>query len=553
MNKLLAPYLMTAFVSLVGASGSFAAPLNCQDMVDESPQGIKITSSVRTVNKDVKGAFCAVRGVLEPRQGIDGKSYATHFEIRMPDNWQGRFAYQFNEGNDGYVKPALGGITGLKVSQYAINQGFAVLSSNGGHDASANLNEGLVSSSLFGHDPQARLDYAYASVEKLAPLAKQIVERFYQTSIRYAYGIGEGNGGRLAMVAATRYPSMFDGLLVGAPGLNQPRAALQAPWDVQILHRLNQEIQQQVSAKDLALLAQGVISQCDGLDGVRDNMVFAIDACQSVFKPTELVCHGKFDRDCIETETLAALINMHRGPHSSNDIALYSGWLFDTGVRSKNWRQWRLRSDVAFWDYQAVHHVLTASALANIYMTPPYDVKGTAYSLTTFLLSFDFDKDVARLTHQQKPFTASSLALMNPPDVQRPRLDEFKQAGGKMILFHGNSDPAFSIKETVRWYDFLDFYHQGRASDFVQFYRIPGMPHGQGGSSVDSFNSLEPLVQWVEQQQPAGTITAYTRRSNPEITPSMIGLSRPLCPYPSYAHYQQGDLRAASSFVCREG
>lgn len=119
-----------------------------------------------------------------------------------------------------------------------------------------------------------------------------------------------------------------------------------------------------------------------------------------------------------------------------------------------------------------------------------------------------------------------------------------------MMIFHGNSDPVFSVKDTIRWYDFLDFILEGRASDFVRLYRVPGMPHGQGGPSADQFDMLQPLISWVEKQQAPQYIVAATRADNPEITARMTGIKRPLCPYPSYARYNKGDFLVATSFQC---
>jgi len=126
---------------------------------------------------------------------------------------------------------------------------------------------------------------------------------------------------------------------------------------------------------------------------------------------------------------------------------------------------------------------------------------------------------------------------MTPPDAVKPTLTEFKRLGGKMMIFHGNSDPVFSVKDTMRWYDFLNFALEGQAPEFVRLYRVPGMPHGQGGPSADQFDMLQPLVSWVERKKSPQDVMAATRTENPEITARMAGMTRPLCPYPSYAKY----------------
>ena len=102
-------------------------------------------------------AHCQVTGSMFQRtSAVDGKSYAIKFEMRLPLNWNGRFFYQANGGIDGSVVTAAGGIGGGGPLTNALQQGFAVISSDAGHAASLGP--------TFGIDPQARLDYGYQAV-----------------------------------------------------------------------------------------------------------------------------------------------------------------------------------------------------------------------------------------------------------------------------------------------------------------------------------------------------------------------------------------------------
>ncbi|MBP6645967.1 MAG: tannase/feruloyl esterase family alpha/beta hydrolase, partial [Burkholderiaceae bacterium] len=78
-------------------------------------------------------AHCKLTGKVGERVGVDGKPYAISFELRMPTNWQGRFLLQANGGNEGAVVPAFGNVVSAGATTNALMQGFAVLSSNGGH------------------------------------------------------------------------------------------------------------------------------------------------------------------------------------------------------------------------------------------------------------------------------------------------------------------------------------------------------------------------------------------------------------------------------------
>lgn len=102
---------------------------------------------------------CLVTGAMNTRvSAVDGQTYAIRFEMRLPVQWNGRFFYQANGGTDGNVVTATGSFGGGPLT-HALLQGFAVISSDAGHNAAQNPS--------FGIDPQARLDYGYQAVGSL--------------------------------------------------------------------------------------------------------------------------------------------------------------------------------------------------------------------------------------------------------------------------------------------------------------------------------------------------------------------------------------------------
>jgi hypothetical protein len=118
---------------------------------------VKILSAKEMApGKDSPVAHCLVEGSTAERTGQDGKTYAIHFEFRLPDEWNGRFVHQFNGGNDGNVVPAFGLPGRGDLSKSPLAEGFAVLSSDAGHDGKANPDAGLAGSNMFGLDPEAR-------------------------------------------------------------------------------------------------------------------------------------------------------------------------------------------------------------------------------------------------------------------------------------------------------------------------------------------------------------------------------------------------------------
>ena len=170
-------------------------------------------------------AHCLVKGKMKERTGpVDGASYAIGFEIRMPVHWNGRFLHQANGGLDGNVVTALGAVSGAAPVAPGLVQGFAVLSSDAGHGAPT---------PFFGLDPQARLDYGYQAVGTLTPMAKDLIKGAYGKGPDRSYIAGCSNGGRHAMVAASRYADQYDGVLAGNPGFSLPKAATAQLWKAQ--------------------------------------------------------------------------------------------------------------------------------------------------------------------------------------------------------------------------------------------------------------------------------------------------------------------------------
>ncbi|HEU0222838.1 MAG TPA: tannase/feruloyl esterase family alpha/beta hydrolase [Paracoccaceae bacterium] len=495
-------------------------------------------------------AHCRVRGRTAERTGTDGRPYAISFELALPDEWNGGFVYQFNGGNDGEVRPAHGQILGGNMAETALGRGYAVISSDGGHDGRAHPEAGLAGSARFGFDPEARRDYGYGAVEKLAPIAKRMIAAYYGREIARSYGIGCSNGGRMAMVAASRFPELFDGFLVGAPGFNLPRAALQHAWDIQTLKPLTGDVRSAFSEAELDLVSERIVAACDRLDGLADGLVLDVQGCQRVFEPAGLACEAGATGACLDAAKVAALEALHRGPVTEAGEQLYGPWLWDPGIGSDNWRFWKLESTVPPWERMPVIGVMGAASLAQIFTTPPTEVEGSPGALEGFLLDFDLEGGAEKIRATAPGYEMSAMEFMAPPDVDEPRLEAFRAQGARMLIFHGTADPVFSALDTAGWYERLLANVGGEARESVRYYQVPGMPHCRGGLATDNFDLFTALAAWVEKGEAPGAVPAAMTPGNEEVPEAMASISRPLCPYPSVARYKGGDPAQAASFAC---
>jgi feruloyl esterase len=140
-----------------------------------------------------------------------------------------------------------------------------------------------------------------------------------------------------------------------------------------------------------------------------------------------------------------------------------------------------------------------------------------------------------------------ALAAIQPlVDSMSTNLTTFSANGGKLVFYHGDSDPWFSPLATFGYYKDMAAANGGldAVSKWGQFYFVPGMSHCGGGQALDQFDLLGAIVNWVEKG-PAPTSVIATGKAFP-------GRSRPLCAYPKHAHYKgQGDTEDAANFECR--
>jgi feruloyl esterase len=153
-------------------------------------------------------------------------------------------------------------------------------------------------------------------------------------------------------------------------------------------------------------------------------------------------------------------------------------------------------------------------------------------------------------------YTESAMSFMTPPNATD--LSTLKSRGAKLMAYHGTSDPIFSFDDTAAWYTALAAANGGDASNFARLYRVPGMNHCAGGPTVDQFDMLTPLVNWVEKGQAPDSVTATARGAgnpggvNTDVPATWApNRTRPLCTYPNVARYKgTGSLEDAANFAC---
>jgi hypothetical protein len=451
------------------------------------------------------GSYCRVDGVIDERNGEGGKPYAIGFAIALPDKWNGRFMMQGGGGLNGSVATPLG--TSAAGDMTALQRGFAVVTTDTGHQGTHGFDASFLS------DQEATLNFLYQAIGKVAITSKQIVAQYYGKAIDHSYYMGCSTGGREAMIMSQRYPRLFDGIVAGAPAMRTSFSNLADKWVMNSLAKVAPKdkdghpiLAQALSAQDKVVVMNGLLEQCDAIDGVADKMISNTVGCN--FDPMSVACSATKKDNCISPEKAEAIKLGFSGPKNSLGVQVYPGFWFDTGIT----------------ETQGIPGLLN-----------PGD-----HPIVGKITSTEMNVD-------QEAMAASTPAAFVGDSAYWTLLNTFSNNGGKLIFYHGVSDPWFSAQDTARYYEQLvnDNGGKDKVSQWSRLFLVPGMGHCGGGSAaLDHFDMIDPIVDWVEKdkapEQISVTGSAFPNRS------------RPLCSYPDYAHYTGvGDPEKAENFICK--
>jgi feruloyl esterase len=558
------------------ARSQTADSMKCAALATAGAQGLPnpttvVTAATLNAAKEAQGntpalpEHCEVLGKMNERTGVNSQKYAIRFHLRLPTNWNGKFFFEGGGGSNGNLGMALGNLQGQQRTN-ALVLGYAVVSQDSGHDNAVNNDPSRGGTVTFGFDPQARLDFGYRSYDQVAQAAKALIHAYYGRAPERSYYVGCSEGGREAMMISQRFPDYFDGILACAPGFNLPKAAVFGHgWDAQALAEAAKAagvydwfgqpfLNKTFTDEDLDLAARAILAACDGLDGLEDGIIDNFAACSAAVvapKLAAITCRGPKRDTCLAAAQVKALEKIYEGPKNSKGELLYADWQWDRGIGGKNaeayyqgWRVWKMGA----YDpptNTAIIATLGSASVSSLFVTPPAEVATTGAAPLAHLLGINFDRDGAKLEAKAGEYTDAVLEFMKADSTD---LSAFRNRGSKLVIVHGVSDPVFSIRDTIHWWNEVNRANQERAADFVRLFAVPGMNHCAGGPATDQFDAFGALVNWVEKGATPEAIVATAGAASP-----WPGRTRPLCVYPKQAHYKgTGSIEMAANFTCQD-
>ena len=432
-------------------------------------------------------------------------------------------------GNTGFG----GGINWPGMGTY-VQYGFASMSTGDGHSSGAG------SASWALNDPEAVLDWDYRAMHGSVVVAKQLVAAYYGTSIQYSYYSACSNGGRQGLKEVQRFPEDFNGVIAGAPPWQLTHLH---PWVVQIgIWNLPESGANRIPASMFGPILTEIYNQCDPQDGVKDGVISAPYSCN--FNVSALACSKTKTTYCLKPGAIATFISLYSDWHDASGNFLFPP--FALGA-----------------DYYSLAGGTTAPSTFGTDFVADFVVNDADWNWTTFNTSI---------------ITQASQAVVAHADADDYDLSPFQAAGGKLIHYHGMSDPLIPTGSSILYREKVVNTMNLDGASLDEFYRmflIPGMGHCRdstvapwfiagGGQNIANSSHSVPgfsdskhdavlaMMAWVENGTAPDAIiaTKFLGDSNKNVVVNQ----RPICAYPNLAKYDGvGNINSSSSWNCQAG
>lgn len=462
------------------------AELTGMDLSAIGGDGSEVVSAKLASHQSVP--VCQVEGLLQP---------SIKFRLLLPtETWTGR-----------YLQLGCGGLCGMIDTRVLHADGcarlgdgeFAIAATDMGHTGRT---------AQFGNDPQKRIDFAYRAVHLTAESSKAVIERFYGRPADYAYYTGCSDGGRAGLAAAQRYPDDFDGIIAGAPVMNfQVQNTFDHTW--RAVSNTNENGQPILTADRLPLIHDAAIAECDLIDGMADRLISDPRLCE--FDPRTIVCEsGDVEANCLSAQEAEAAYKIYRGPYDdAGELAFSLG-----GPQAGSELSWQgvfvPGGGRPFLFSELIARDVLGNLAFEVNPEPGFSIQDFEFSLDSF----------ERIRPMHSLYGATN-----------PDLNQFSASGGKLIMWHGWSDPHISPINTLAYHKAVqDFMGSAQTDAFMKLYLMPGMYHCMGGDGPSSFDLLTPLMAWVEDgvaPDAIATVQTGTEASSQN--------ARPVFPYPAIA------------------
>lgn len=256
-----------------------------------------------------------------------------------------------------------------------------------------------------------------------------------------------------------------------------------------------------VTSAQLPLLHAAVIAVCDALDGSKDGVLEDPRRCQ--FDPGTLACKaGQAPEACLTGPQVQAVRRFYEGARDPQGRRLVMA-----GPMPGSELAWEGVFVPHAGNDEIFSRMIVESSVPSLYYKVPLSPRWEVEDLK-------FDEATLR-----------SFRLRGLYDATNPDLGGFARRGGKLLMWHGWSDPHISPANSIGYYNAVAArVGVPRALSFSRLFLVPGLYHCSGGEGATDFDVVGALMDLVEKGNAPSSLAAHGH-----------GVERPVYAYPDRA------------------
>jgi hypothetical protein len=486
----------------------------CAALAPQSlPHGARfVRAEMRAASEELPEA-CIARGEI----AVSAQS-TINWAVELPAKaaWNGKTLTIGGGGFDGFIP------TDSAWYQWLVGPSahpYVKMSSDSGHQADG-----------FGWaaDEPALRAHAYEANHMTLAVGTALATSFYGRAPTRRYMYGQSNGGRSGLMAASRYPNDYDGVVAMEPAISQQAHQINMGPNNRWLYDTTVPAESHwISPAKTALFAAAELRACDSLDGLDDGVISNVEACTYV--PTDLQCAddvgGITDDTCLTSGQIQAIVNNYTDKNVpvvlANDMQGYERY-GRGGASTSDWAGYAFGRRFADRDGFS-------------YIAP---------LLVTQMITGDANVDP--LAHDPVAY-ADAWRRLSDIMEPTPSMSAFAARGGKLLVWYGLADTCVSVYRTARYLDAVKTSTGDQVfQQFARHLTSPGVGHELDGPGAGTVDLLAALDAWVERGSAPDNLTAAKLDQD-----GAVLFERPLCSFPAYPKYRgSGDPTEAASFSC---
>ena len=451
--------------------------------------------------------YCAVTFKYS-HNGLDDSVLLTYW-VPAPANFQNRY---LSTGGGGYAINS-----GAQSLPGGVQYGAVAGDTDGGFGIFQN---NVISDFLLANGTlnwQNVYMFGYNAIHEMSVIGKEFTTSIFNMTANnatlYSYYQGCSEGGREGWSQVQRFADQFDGATIGAPAF---RFAFQ-----QVQHLYSNVVEKTLDYYpppcELQKIVNETIIACDPYDGKTDGVVSRTDLCTLNFNISTLL-GTPYSCPASAGSPFSSPTPAQNGSISAKGLAVAQKILDGLHTTDGKRAYFSYTPSSTFTDAATAYNATTGeyglsiTSLGGSFVDVLLDLKNGSNLQSLEGVTYDTLRDWI----QDGWNRYNDVLMTNWPD-----LTPYKNAGGKIIHFHGESDYSIPTASSVRYYESVrEIMNPGLSyndsvaatNEFYRLFLVPGGSHCAVNTAEPNGpwpqTNLQVLIDWVENGVAPDTLNA---------------------------------------------